>query len=76
MSDLIFVRLRLTRCGLDVGINRAWMSDSPFHEKAGLCQVILWLSKFISDVFLCRIGCFLAGEAAVKGRAQRVHLEP
>jgi len=37
-----------------------------FHEKAGLCQDILWLSKFIF-VFLCPDrGRFLAGEAAVK----------
>ena len=44
-----------------------WMSDSPFHEKAGRCQVVLWLSKFISDVFLCPdIRDFAAGEAAVK----------
>ncbi len=32
---------------------RLWKSASAFHEKAGLCQVILWLGKFISDVFLC-----------------------
>jgi hypothetical protein len=43
------------------------MSDLPFHEKAGWCQGILWLGKFISDVFHCPdIGSFLAGEAAVK----------
>jgi hypothetical protein len=24
----------------------------PFHEKAVRCQELLWLSKFISDVFL------------------------
>ncbi len=42
------------------------MSALAFHEKAGLCQHILWLSKFIF-VFLCPDrGRFLAGEAAVK----------
>jgi hypothetical protein len=29
------------------------MSALPFHEKAGRCQQLLWLGKFISDVFLC-----------------------
>jgi hypothetical protein len=44
-----------------------WMSALAFHEKAGRCQVVLWLSKFISDVFLCPdIRGFAAGEAAVK----------
>ena len=43
------------------------MSESAFHEKAGRCQVILGLGKFISDVFLCPdIRFLLAGEAAVK----------
>jgi hypothetical protein len=27
------------------------VSALPFHEKAGLSQDILWLRKFISDVF-------------------------
>ena len=43
------------------------MSGLSFHEKAGRCQELLWLGKFISDIFLCPdIGHFLAGEAAVK----------
>jgi len=29
------------------------MRALPFHEKAGLCQELFWLGKFISDVFLC-----------------------
>ena len=29
------------------------VDDKTFHEKAGQCQELLWLSKFISDVFLC-----------------------
>ena len=43
------------------------VSALAFHEKAGRCQELLWLGKFISDIFLCPdIGHFLAGEAAVK----------
>ena len=29
------------------------ISAKAFHEKAGQCQELLWLSKFMSDVFLC-----------------------
>lgn len=29
------------------------MSAKAFHEKAGLGQELLWLGKFISNVFLC-----------------------
>jgi hypothetical protein len=43
------------------------MSALAFHEKAGRCQEFLWLSKFISDVFLRPdIRRFQAGEAPVK----------
>ena len=53
------------------------MSGLPFHEKAGRCQALLWLDKFISDVFLCPdIEQVKAGEAAVKAERERVHLEP
>lgn len=38
------------------------MSDSAFHEKAGPCQGILWLCKFISDVFLLRGSLPLSAE--------------
>ena len=59
--------------------NRSDCSKSglPFHEKAGRCQALLWLDKFISDVFLCPdIEQVKAGEAAVKAERERVHLEP
>jgi len=53
------------------------MSALAFHEKAGRCQQLLWVAKFISDVFLCPdIRRFWAGEAAVKAERKRVHLEP
>jgi hypothetical protein len=44
------------------------MSALAFHEKAGRCQDILWLGKFITDVFLCPdSGCsFWLAAAAVK----------
>jgi len=48
-----------------------------FHEKAGRCQELFWLGKFISDVFLCPdIRRFVACCGGGQGRAQRVHLEP
>ena len=44
-----------------------WKRALAFHEKAGRCQHLLWLGKFISDVFLCPdIRQRVAGEAAVK----------
>jgi hypothetical protein len=38
--------IRIIRC------KPSSVSDLAFHEKAGRCQELLWLSKFISDVFL------------------------
>ena len=53
------------------------MSGLAFHEKAGRRQVILWLGKFITDVFLCPdSGCSCGWRGGCHGRAQRVHLEP
>jgi hypothetical protein len=37
----------------DFALANAQLSDLAFHEKAGRCQALLWLGKFISDVFLC-----------------------
>jgi hypothetical protein len=43
------------------------MSALAFHEKAGLCQELLWLGKFIPDVSFAWIaGIFWLAAAAVK----------
>jgi hypothetical protein len=36
-----------------IAFTQLWMSDLAFHEKAGRCQQLLWVGKFISDDFLC-----------------------
>jgi hypothetical protein len=48
-------KLPVRRLALDSKkrLGRGSMSALAFHEKAGRSQELLWLSKFISGVFLC-----------------------